>query len=676
MSNGRRASWAHSPETFLLAAGVGVIGGAVGTLFQLGSRGLQRLFIGPGNMLTAAAALPWYKALLIPFLGAVVAAVLDYGLSRKRRTQGMADVMEAVSFRRARDLSIRATVSRALSSLALISTGGSVGREGPIAYMSASFGTRLARMASVPQSRLGLFAGCGIASGMAASYFAPFGAALFAMEVVLGNFSLDILAPVIVSSVVSSLVIRGLAADALLGDWISGPPLYHLPRFQTLHAGEYLIYVALGVVAALGAWLFIKTLRETGRLFRRIPISPMLRLPLGGLILGCIGIWLPHVWGNGNEAVNLIMNVEKTPALGFVALLFVMKIVATSVTLGSGGSGGMFTPTMFVGASLGLLLGTGTHSILPGLVVDPRHYAVVGMAATLAATIHAPITAIFLLFELTRETEMVLPTMVAVITATVTVRSLGLDSVYMDALKRRGLDVPEGIEETALTTTRIDDIMRRETVSVVATAGFDEIVQAVQKTRTNSIYVVDEGGILLGAIRLHDIKNHLADAHLGPAVIAVDLFVRVASAEPDQTVAEVLDAFDDPDLHELPVVNGEGVLQGLVDRRDLISVLSLEVLRGGGRRAKFVEYEGAQHYVEIPKGQGVGRIDMPEELAGEAVRDTDFRGRTGLTILTIVRSTNGAEKRIEARPGTVLEKGDALIVMGPVEAIQALGGEV
>ena len=240
----------------------------------------------------------------------------------------------------------------------------------------------------------------------------------------------------------------------------------------------------------------------------------------------------------------------------------------------------------------------------------------------------------------------------------------------------RGLEVPEGIEVTALTTTRIDDIKRLDPPAVLATASFDEIVKAVQKTRTNSIYVTDEKGILLGAIRLHDIKNHLADAHLGTAVIAADLFVRVASAEPDQTVAEIIDAFDDADLHELPVVNGEGVLEGLVDRRDLISVLSLEVLRGGGRRAKFVEHEGAQHYVEIPKGHGVARIDMPDELSGKAVRETDFRVQTGLTILTIIRQKNGAEKRIEAEPATVLEPGDALIVMGPIEAIQAHGGEV
>ncbi|MEM8885581.1 MAG: chloride channel protein, partial [Planctomycetota bacterium] len=216
MAGRRRVPWALSPKTFLFAAGVGIIGGLVGATYQILSRGLQIFIVGEGKLLDAASGLEWYQRMLIPFFGACLASAIIYALGRWTTGQGMADVMEAVSLRRMRNLSVWRTILRALSSLALIATGGSVGREGPIAYMSASLGTRFARLSGMPSTRLGLFAGCGIAAGMAVSYYAPFGAALFAMEVVLRNFSVDILAPVLAASVVSYLMFEALASTGFL----------------------------------------------------------------------------------------------------------------------------------------------------------------------------------------------------------------------------------------------------------------------------------------------------------------------------------------------------------------------------------------------------------------------------------------------------------------------------
>ena len=155
MPGGRRVPWAHSPKTFVFALGIGVIGGLVGTLFQVGRTGLQYIFIGAGNTLDAALALEWHLRFLIPFAGTIAAALLAYGLTRKRESQGMTDVMEAVTLRRAQQLKVSATVSRALSSMALIATGGSVGREGPIVYLSAALGTVFSRVARIQRERLG-----------------------------------------------------------------------------------------------------------------------------------------------------------------------------------------------------------------------------------------------------------------------------------------------------------------------------------------------------------------------------------------------------------------------------------------------------------------------------------------------------------------------------------------
>jgi CIC family chloride channel protein len=684
MSDGRRVPWAHSPITFLYAAGVGVIGGLVAILFSLGTHGLQSVIIGEGGLLQAAQGIPAATRFLIPFGGSIAAALLAYGLSRRRKSQGMADVMEAVSLRKGETLSIRSTLMRATSSLALIATGGSVGREGPIVYMSAAFAGRFARLGKVAGPRLGLFVGCGVAAGIAAAYYAPLGAAIFAMEIVLGNFAIEIMAPVVVAAVVASLLASGvahlLATDAaanppVWSEWMRGPPLYDLPRFQESGPAEYLLYLGLGVAAAFGAKLFVWTMRETERLFARLALPAVVTLPLGGLLVGIIGIWLPHVWGNGYDAVNLVL--KTTPLFSFVVLLFVMKIVATSVTVGSGGSGGIFTPTLFVGASLGLIVGTGAAALLPSVVADPRHYAVVGMAAVLAATTHAPIMAIFILFEMTRETGMVLPMVVAAMSASVVSRAIGVESVYLAPLRRRGLHIPEGIEETALTTTRVRDIMRERAAWIRDSATFDMIVGMVLKTRRDAVYVVDGDLRLVGVIRLHDVKSYLAEPQLGAAIIGSDLATVVPRALPDHTLAEVLGHFDDPDLDELPVVHPvDGKLLGVVDRRDLLTALSVEVLQSQQLRAKFVEHGGAQHYVEIQPGCAVSRIPVPKAMVGQTLAATDFRRRTGLTVLTIVHPQNGRELRIIPEAGTVLNAEDALIVMGEIEKIRELGGAV
>ncbi len=669
----RNGRWAERPKVYLFAAGVGIIGGLVATAFQVGSRAVQRSLMGDGTLLDAGLGLPWWKCILIPLGGAIVASLLKYGLTRNRASQGMVDVMEAVTLKRARNLSAVATVKRAMASFFLVSTGGSIGREGPIAYMAASFGARFAKLVRVPEQHQGLFAGCGIAAGMAASYFAPLGAALFAMEIVLGNFSQAIFVPVVIASVVSSLVVEGLAAGPFV-NWMSGAPLYELPRFSISHPAEIILFVLVGVLAAGGGWLFIRSLRDTERFFTNLKIPDPLKLPLGGMLVGVIGIWLPHVWGNGYEAANLVLN--KTPVFGFVALLLIMKIVATSLTIGSGGSGGIFTPTLFVGVALGLAVGELGHTIAPEFVVDPKPYAVVGMGAAVAATTQAPIMAMFLLFEMTAETEVVLPLMVATMAATVTARSIGMESIYFAGLKKKGVHVPEGIEETALTTTLVASIMRDDHIAIRRRTPFAAIVKTFQEARRDFVYVVNSERQLHGMIRLHDIKNHLKEA-LGPAVIAADVAVTVPVVHPEQTLAEILPLFDDLEAHELPVVEPDsGRLVGMLNRRDLITALSVEVLQTRNLRAKFVEHQGAEHYVEIPPGHEIRRVPVPADMVGRSLADIDLRQRTGITVLTILQVRNGREMRTQPTPRSVLLSTDELIVLGPLSALDGLADKV
>jgi CIC family chloride channel protein len=453
-------------------------------------------------------------------------------------------------------------------------------------------------------------------------------------------------------------------------------PLYpDLPAYTNVQPGELLIYIMLGGFAACGAWLFIKTMAKTEFLMNKIPVPAIWRLPIGGVLVGLISISYPHVWAGGHDTGNEIMHTMP-PLFEFILVLCLLKILATAITVGSGGSGGLFTPSIFVGLCVGMMTGMVAQELFPNVVSDPRSYGTVGMAAGLAATTQAPIMAIFLVVEMTGEFELVPPLLLATLTGSVCARTLGLESIYLAPLRRRGIHIPEGIEETALTTTRVNDIMRTEAVWISETASFDMIVGMVKKTRKDFIYVVDDKLRMSGCIRLHDIKGYLGDEELGTAVIAADLVVKAPVARPSETLADIMERFDDAEVHELAVVDDNKQIIGVVDRRDLISALSVEVLKSGALRAKFVMPEGTTHYVEMPPGHTLARVAVPKPMVGKTFGATNFRRKTSLSVLTIIRKRDGSEKRILPETDIELREGDVFIVMGSEEAVKLAGGEI
>ncbi len=407
----------------------------------------------------------------------------------------------------------------------------------------------------------------------------------------------------------------------------------------------------------------------------KIPVPAVWRLPIGGVLVGLISIGYPEVWAGGHDTGNEILHTMP-PLFEFIVVMFVLKILATAITMGSGGSGGLFTPSIFVGLCVGMVTGIVAQKLFPGLVSDPRSYGTVGMAAGLAATTQAPIMAIFLVVEMTGELELIPPLLLATLAGSVCARAMGLESIYLAPLRRRGIHIPEGIEETALTTTRVNDIMRTEAVWISDTASFDMIVGMVKKTRKDFIYVVDDKLRLSGWIRLHDIKGYLGDEELGTAVIAADLVVTAPTARPNETLADIMERFDDAEVHELAVVDENKQIIGVVDRRDLISALSVEVLKSGALRAKFVMPEGTTHYVEMPPGHKLARVAVPDAMVGRTFGSTNFRRKTNLSVLTIVRKRDGREKRILPEPDIELREGDYFIVMGSEDAVKEAGGEI
>ena len=466
--------------------------------------------------------------------------------------------MEAVVLRRG-PLRIRDAAVRVLASLGVIGTGGSVGREGPIVELGATLGSRIGSLAGRPVEAVPLFIACGAAAGMAAAYRAPLGASVFVVEVMLGSFAVRRLAPVVVASVAAATVVRAVA----------GPePVYRIPELHLASWWELALVALVGILGGVAGPLFLRVLALGEEAFGRMPAIPGLRAAVGGLLVGAVGIGFPQVMGNGFDAVNLILAGRM--GLLLMAALLLLKALATAATVGSGGLGGVFTPTLFLGAAMGGLLGTAVHAAAPGATGTPATYGLLGMAAFIGATTHAPVTAVLMLFELTRDYELVPALMLAAVLATVLARHLHPWSHYTQRLHRRGVVLPGSPAEAELAATPALAAMVPAARTVGAAAPVAEVLRRIREEE-GDLFVVGPDGSLRGRIRAEDLAGVDASDLRGIAV-ADDLAVPAPAVAPEASLAEALLALDGADLEAIPVAAGGGAgrIVGILTRRAIL----------------------------------------------------------------------------------------------------------
>jgi CIC family chloride channel protein len=502
---------------------------------------------------------PWQRV-AVPAVGGLVAgAILQFGMRWSGQVT-TTDYMEAVVLGDGK-ISTRRSLVKCLSALFSIASGGSIGREGPLVQLSSLVASGVGRLQKWSAPRLRLLVGCGAAAGIASAYNAPIAGALFVAEIVLGSLAMEIFGPLVFSSVIATLTVR-----AFLG----GNPLYEIPPFRLNGNWEIVPYLLLGLLAGLIAPWFIRLLRLSERLAARMVAPVYLKMGLGGLVVGVIAVFHPEVCGNGYSAVNAILKGEWLWQT--LAVILVLKILATSATFGSGAVGGVFTPTLFVGASLGFLFG-GVARFFPGhLVINSSAFALVGMGAFLAGTTHAPIMAIIMIFELTLDYQIILPLMLACVVAYYASVSIEKRSIYAEALKRKGA----GDYRLQLAELHVRDLMKPNPLSVEPTARFAEIGEKFIASAVNYLYVIDHGRFV-GAVALHDIKRYLNSPDLAALVIAEDIArVPFPTVPPGASLAEALDRFAHHDGERLPVVgnSGEGELLGSISKTDVILALA------------------------------------------------------------------------------------------------------
>ena len=377
------------------------------------------------NVVAAISRLPAWMRLAGPACGGAVAGLISR--LRPVPAQGVSNVMEAVALGNVR-LSLRATASRVLASWSAIAAGMSIGREGPLIEFGGSLGATFGRVLGVSLDRTRVLVAAGTAAGFAAAYNTPFAAVLFVFETILGIAAPEALLPTMAATVVATTLTRAM---------VGGGPIYGQRAFRLESPADLLSFAVLGVFAALAALAFKRALALLENWFERHPMPQPFRATLGGLLVGMIALWLPAVAGNGYEPLNLILDQQLV--LQTVVVLAVAKVVATSGSVASGVPGGIFTPMLLVGAALGTLWAHVVAFLPLSSMPSAGSYALVGMAATTAASIHAPLTAAVLVFELSGDYPIVLPLLLATVVATWISRSLRSDSVYEAELRRKGL---------------------------------------------------------------------------------------------------------------------------------------------------------------------------------------------------------------------------------------------
>ncbi|MCI0341557.1 MAG: chloride channel protein [Planctomycetales bacterium] len=662
-----------------LAAAVGVGGALVGIGFQQATRALSALSfgsdLGTTDLLAAAREAPAWRRVAAPVLGALAAAAAIALLARLSRARpgdagsGIPDVMELFA-RGDRRLSLRASLRGAFGAWLVIGSGGSAGLEGPKCQLATTLAAKVAGALRLSRQRARTLVVAGVAAGMAAAYNTPLAATLFAVEVLV-RWDQAYVLPCAVSGASATLALR------LLG---SAEPLYARPDLSLGSPWNVLGLLALAVAGGALAAGFMHALRGTALLVRRLRLPAPAAFAAGGLAVGLLGLGLPHVYGNGYEAATGFL--MRGAAEGWVLALLVLlgKLVATSATIGSGAPGGVFTPTLVLGAALGAALGQGAAALAPPGEASPALYAAVGMAALLAGTTHAPFLSMVMLAELTGNWGLVLALIIPVFVAISASHLFHRDSIYEGELRRRGISWAGESEEVALRNLRVTDVMRRNVPLVPEDLPLSEVLRIFAQTRSTYLYVGGRDGLFRGVIDLHDVKGLMgADASaLAGIVLAQDIVQEIPAVYPDDSLVTVNEKLWFRDLGHLPVLESPGRRRflGIVTRRDLLGAIDHEILRRDSLMAR-VGAPGAPgaEYVALPPEHRIEEISLPEWLEGKTLGEADLRGSYGITVLAAARpAAEGREERVVPRPDWVFRRGDTLVVLGSEADTRRLSG--
>jgi chloride channel protein, CIC family len=627
----------------------------VGLLSGVGSIGLrwmiqfvQRGFFSWPESVAPGFGLPTaWVTILAPAIGMVVVSWMVRRWAPEAEGHGVPEVQFAIRMRGGR---IRPRVAgiKAIASAISIGSGGSLGREGPIVQIGSSLGSTLAQFMGLGVDEVRVLVAAGAAGAIGSTFNAPIAGVLFAMEVILGSFAVRSFGLVVVASVSATAI-----AQVALG---TQPAFRLIEQFTLVSDWEFGLYLILGGICGWVALLYVQAVYGLEEFFERWKTAPWAKALIGGLAVGLIGTFgSNHIFGVGHEGVELALAGELT--VGLMLALILLKILATSITLGAGGSGGVFAPAMFIGAMTGGAFGRVAGFLLPGITASSGAYALVGAAAVFGASTHAPFTAIIILFEMTDNYRIVLPLMFAVVLAQVIASRINPDSIYSIKLRRLGgAAVPQAIAST-LDFILVADAMTDHIPSVSVDTPVDELADLARRDEHERSWVVLDGeGKLAGMVTLTDIELAVLGSSLEGRKVSEIMTTGLVTCEPGESLREAFRRFSERDVFQIPVIDPEtpGEVVGMLRRTEMMwafKQLSDEHQRLSQRSDALRGALGVgSTYVELP-------VQPEHRICFKRVRELDVPEHALVALL------RRGERIVVPRGFTRIEPGDMLTLI-------------
>ncbi len=654
----------------IVAVIIGLLGGLGAVAIQWLIKLFKMLFWGSWDLtLQHLDTVPIYMKIGIPVLGSAIVGVVVYYFSKEAKGHGVPEVMEAIALRDGK-IRPRVVLAKLFSSSVYIGAGGSVGREGPVIQIGSAIGSAIGQLLRVNPRRTKTFVACGAASGIAAAFNAPVAGALFSVEIILGDFGVAQFSPIVISSVIATVVSR-----YFLGDF----PAFEVPEYHLVSPLELIPYAILGVLSGAVALLFTKTLYTLEDFFDKMKLNGVLKTMLGGLLIGSMGVFVPHIYGVGYDT----MNAALLGHLSWITMLLLIfaKILATSISLGSGGSGGVFAPSLFLGTMTGGFFGALVHMLIPEYSASSGAYSLVGMGAVVAGATHAPITAILIIFEMTNDYKIILPLMISSIIATAFTTKVRKESIYTLKLLRKGIDLFAGRDVNLLRRHSVRNIVRKDQNIVLNTTSLPDLLSTMLTGKHEEYFVVDKDGTLQGLITLQTAKEFIEDKDIPPELIlASDLMqTDLQCVQPDDNLDLVMHLFGRIDSRQLPVVENEQTrtLIGRVRAKDVIDMYNKEIFKKDLAGGMHSIVSGLEHdrTIDVFDTHQIVETTIPDHFVGRTIIELDIRNRYSVEVILIRKKSDESDDP-SARPGTLptaryrFEEGDDVLIIGEKENIE------
>ncbi len=555
---------------FILACLVGLGAGFVSVIFRYILHHFHHFFL--GVLYPKLAAISIFLTPLIPVLGALMLIPLSLRYPGEVNGYGMPRFLISVHLKGGL-IRTRAIFVKIFTAAITIGTGGSAGVEGPIAQIGGAVGSSIGRFFEMGTHRLKVLIACGSAGAIAAQFNAPLAGVLFAQEIIMvGEFHLQTFGVIVISSGLATAISRAFYSSA---------PTFGVLKYEIFSYYEFGFYILLGVLIGVMAFGFIKMFFKISDYFEGLNVNNQIKPVIGAFLVGLMGLIHFGVLSDGYQFIIMALQSPSALPVSAIAALVVLKMLATSITLGSGNVGGVFAPSLFIGAMIGAVFGWGVKVLFPSMIVQPGSYALVGMGAFLAAATHAPMTAIFLLFELTNNYQVIIPIMFASVIGVMVVRRFSDNSLDSMELSRQGIYLHDGKEESILSSIKVKEVMIQDYETIPENMSFAEFMKFLSTSKLQYYPVVNHDQKITGIVSFQDIREILLEEGLEHLVVMKDIAeTELIKIFPHDNLSSATKLFGIKDIDTIPVVDPEDeqAILGILKRKDVIDAYNKGIL--------------------------------------------------------------------------------------------------